>query len=87
MFIPGKPGPGWAVLSGATKQGRPREVAQGPSDPGALSFGYFSLCEQRKATRRRRNPQISINDKPLATSKAGRSYTDDDPKIKWWNHL
>jgi hypothetical protein len=37
--------------TGATKQRMTKEVAQRPSDRGALSFGYFSLCKQRKVTR------------------------------------
>ena len=51
MFIPVKPGSGRGVLNGAIKQGWLREVAKRPSDPGALSFGYFSLGTQRKVTR------------------------------------
>jgi hypothetical protein len=39
------------VSNGDTKQRVMKGAAQRPSDRGALSFGYFSLCTQRKATR------------------------------------
>jgi len=46
-------GAGRAVSNGDTKQRMMKEVAKRPSDRGALSFGYFSLCKQRKVTRPR----------------------------------
>jgi hypothetical protein len=44
-------GAGSAVSNGDTKQRVMKGAAKRPSDRGALSFGYFSLCKQRKVTR------------------------------------
>ena len=47
MFIPVKPGPGWAVLNGATKQRETREVAKRPSAGAHFLLGTY-LCASKE---------------------------------------
>jgi hypothetical protein len=59
MPIQARPGPGWAVSSGDTKQRLTKEVAQRPSAGAPFLLGtYFWANKNKFLAREGRNPHI-----------------------------